>query len=188
MDRIVTGRLEMRQWVDSDIAAFCKLNADSEVMRYFPSVYSREESEFMVQRIQSQFDQRGFGLWVVEIGGAFAGFTGLNETAFDSPIGPHIEIGWRFATWAWGNGYATEAANAALRVGFDEYGLGEIYSFTTQTNTRSEAVMKRIGMRRRADLEFDHPNTPGWWGQRHIVYQLTVEEWRKLPGAMSQTW
>ena len=176
---IVTKRLLMRQWIEADSEPFLAMNADSDVMRFFPSVYSPEQSETMVQRIQSEFAERGFGLWAVEIGGAFAGYTGLNVTAFDTPIGPHVEIGWRLARWAWGKGYATEAANAALRVGFEEHDISEIYSFTTQTNERSEAVMQRIGMQRRADLDFDHPNAPGWWGQRHMVYQLTADEWRE---------
>jgi RimJ/RimL family protein N-acetyltransferase len=58
-----------------------------------------------------------------------------------------------------------------LTAAFEDFGLSEVYSFTTETNVRSEAVMKRIGMARRADLDFDHPNTPGWWGAKHIVYQ-----------------
>lgn len=169
----------MRRWREADIAPFAAMNADSGVMRFFPSVLSPERSETMVKRIESQFDERGFGLWAIEIGGVFAGFTGLNVTAFDTPIGPHVEIGWRFASWAWGNGYATEAANAALQDGFVKHDMAEIYSFTTQSNERSEAVMRRIGMQSRADLDFDHPDTPGWWGQRHAVYQLTADEWRE---------
>ena len=52
--------------------------------------------------------------------------------------------------------------------------MTEVFSFTTETNTKSEAVMQRINMSRRIDLDFDHPNTPGWWGAKHIVYQASV--------------
>jgi RimJ/RimL family protein N-acetyltransferase len=64
-----------------------------------------------------------------------------------------------------------------LRIGFDEHAISEIFSFTTETNAPSEAVMKRIGMHRREDLDFEHPNTPGWWGQPHIVYSIDQATW-----------
>jgi RimJ/RimL family protein N-acetyltransferase len=88
-----------------------------------------------------------------------------------------VEVGWRLASWAWGKGYASEAAKESLRIGFEEYAISEIYSFTTESNALSEAVMKRIGMMRRKDLDFDHPNTPGWWGQPHIVYSIDRSTW-----------
>jgi RimJ/RimL family protein N-acetyltransferase len=91
-------------------------------------------------------------------------------------MGPHVEIGWRLAKWAWGCGYATEAAESVLNTAFKNFGLQEVFSFTTETNTKSEAVMQRIKMSRRVDLDFEHPNTPGWWGARHIVYQASSME------------
>jgi RimJ/RimL family protein N-acetyltransferase len=185
-DTISTERLLLRRWTEHDVEPFAEMNADPRVMRFFPSVLSLEQSGALRQKIESQFDERGYGLWVIDVDGRFAGFTGLNETKFETPMGPHIEIGWRLARWSWGNGYATEAANAATRVGFELYDLPEIFSFTTRTNVRSEAVMRRIGMHRRADLDFDHPNTPDWWGQDHIVYQLTAGQWRESVGVTSK--
>lgn len=138
-----------------------------------------EQSAAMVNRIESEFEERGFGLWVLERDGRFLGFTGLSAIPFASPIGSQVEIGWRLAQWAWGNGYVTEAAKAATRVGFEEHHLTQIFSFTTRTNVRSAAVMQRIGMKRRIDLDFEHPKTPGWWGQSHVVYQLTFDDWRE---------
>lgn len=170
-DRLVTERLVLRQWADDDRSPFAEMNADPEVMRYFPNVMSKQESDAMVDRIEQGFEKNGFGLWAVEVDGRFAGFTGLNRTSFETPMGPHVEIGWRFATWAWGNGYASEAARRVLDAAFSDFGLSEVYSFTTETNRPSEKVMQRIGMTRRPDLDFDHPNTPGWWGVRHIVYR-----------------
>ena len=167
-----TDRLVLRRWTNNDVAPFAEINADPEVMRYFPSTVTFDETEAMIDRIETHFDEHGFGLWAVEIDGRLAGFTGLNTTSFDTPMGAHVEIGWRFATWAWGQGYATEAAQGALRIGFDR-GLSTIYSFTTETNVRSENVMRRIGMSRRPEFDFDHPRTPGWWGQRHIVYSIS---------------
>jgi len=195
-DSLRTQRLTLRRWTDEDRAPFAELNADPEVMRFFPTVMTKQESDAMVDRIEHGFEQNGFGLWAVEIDGRFAGLTGLNRTSFETPMGPHVEIGWfagltglnrtsfetpmgphveigwRFASWAWGHGYASEAATRVLAAAFEDFGLSEVYSFTTETNANSEAVMKRIGMTRRADLDFDHPNTPGWWGAKHIVYRI----------------
>ncbi len=170
-DRLTTERLILRRWTDADRAPFAEMNANPEVMRYFPNVMTKQESDAAVDRIEQGFENNGFGLWAVEIDGQFAGFTGLNRTTFDTPMGPHVEIGWRFAKWAWGQGYATEAAQCVLDAAFTELGLTEVFSFTTETNLPSERVMQRIGMKRRTDLDFDHPNTPGWWGAKHIVYQ-----------------
>ena len=175
-DRLTTERLVLRRWTDADRAPFAELNADPEVMRYFPNVMTKQESDAMVDRIEQGFENNGFGLWAVEIDGRFAGLTGLNRTTFDTPMGPHVEIGWRFAKWSWGQGYATEAAQCVLDAAFADLGLTEVFSFTTETNHPSERVMQRIGMTRRGDLDFDHPNTPGWWGVKHIVYQARSSE------------
>ena len=171
-DSLRTERLLLRRWIDEDRTPFAELNADPEVMRYFPNVMTKHESDAMVDRIEQGFEKNGFGLWAVDIDGCFAGFTGLNRTTFETPMGPHVEIGWRFATWAWGHGYASEAARGVLDTAFSELGLSEVYSFTTETNRPSEKVMQRIGMTRCTDLDFDHPNTPGWWGVKHIVYRI----------------
>lgn len=170
-DSLRTERLLLRRWIEEDRAPFAELNADPEVMRYFPNVMTQQESDSSIERIEQGFEKNGFGLWAVEVGGRFAGFTGLNRTTFETPMGPHVEIGWRFATWAWGHGYASEAARCVLDAAFSDLGLTEVYSFTTETNRPSEKVMQRIGMTRRPDLDFDHPNTPGWWGVKHIVYR-----------------
>lgn len=175
-DSFRTKRLTLRRWTDDDRAPFAEMNADPEVMRYFPNVMTKQESDAMVDRIEQGFENNGFGLWVVEIDGRFAGFTGLNRTTFETPMGTHVEIGWRFAKWAWGQGHATEAARCVLDTAFAELGLTEVFSFTTETNHPSERVMQRIGMTRCADLDFDHPNTPGWWGAKHIVYQARPSE------------
>lgn len=170
VDRLVTERLILRRWCDDDRRPFAEMNSDPEVMRFFPGSLTTDESDAFIERIERGFDENGFGLWAVELDGRFTGFTGLNRTAFVTPIGPHVEIGWRFARWSWGHGYASEAARVVLADAFDRLELSDVYSFTTETNTRSESVMRRVGMVRRADLDFDHPNTPGWWGERHIVY------------------
>lgn len=155
------------------------MNADPEVMKFFPACLSQDESNALIDRTERSFEDEGFGLWAVEVGGRFVGFTGLGRVTFAGVVRSRIEIGWRFARWSWGNGYATEAASLCLNDAFSRLHLDEVISFTTETNVRSEAVMKRLGMKRRTDLDFDHPRTPGWWGQRHIVYEIAASNWAR---------
>ena len=99
----------------------------------------------------------------------FAGFVGLSVPRFEANFTPCVEMGWRLAADAWGHGYATEAARAALAFGFGELGLREIVSFTVPHNLRSRRVMEKIGMTRDPAGDFDHPTV----GTRHVLYRLT---------------
>ena len=140
-------------------------------MEYFPGVLSLQESDALASRIEEHFDRHAFGLWAVEIPGVvdFAGFVGLSVPRFEANFTPCVEMGWRLAADAWGHGYATEAARAALAFGFGELGLREIVSFTVPHNLRSRRVMEKIGMTRDPAGDFDHPTV----GTRHVLYRLT---------------
>jgi ribosomal-protein-alanine N-acetyltransferase len=170
-----TERLALRRWRDDDRAPFAALNADPEVMEHFVRPLTPEESDAMVDRIEAGFDEHGYGLWAVEVRatGEFIGFTGLAVQTFPAPFTPAVEVGWRLPRAAWGHGYASEAARAALEVGWDA-GLAEIVSMTTTTNLRSQAVMARLGMTRDPADDFDHPNVPeGHRLRRHVLYRIS---------------
>jgi RimJ/RimL family protein N-acetyltransferase len=95
---------------------------------------------------------------------------GLNIPSTELPFSPCTEVGWRLAVDYWGYGYATEAARAALRVGFESLGLEEIVSFTTISNRRSRAVMERLGMKESG--VFEHPAVPvGNPLKEHCLYR-----------------
>ncbi len=180
-----TERLVMRRWRADDRPAFAALNADPEVMRHFPAPLTREQSDQMVDRIEARFDRHGFGLWAVEVAGTgrFIGFTGLAVPNFAAPFMPAVEIGWRLARSAWGHGYASEAARRVLGHAFGELGLGEVVSFTSTSNTRSMAVMERIGMVRDPDGDFDHPKVAeGHPLRRHVLYRIIAERHAALAG------
>ena len=168
---IHTERLLMRGWCDSDRAPFAALNADPEVMRYFPAALDRAESDQLIDRIDERFDQQGFGLWALEVleSGEFVGFTGLNPMPDGVPGAGDQEVGWRLDQRAWHRGYATEAARAALDVGLYRLGLPVIWSMTAVINTPSQAVMQRLGMVRHG--LFDHPRIETGHPLRpHVVY------------------
>ncbi len=177
---LTTERLRLRRWSADDDAPFAALNADAEVMRHFRSVLSRAESDQLIERIEAQFERRGYGLWAVEriADAAFLGFTGLADQTFDAPFTPCVEVGWRFARHAWGHGYATEAAEAALVYGFECVGLDEIVSITSPLNVRSIRVMERLGMTRDPADDFDLVGLPEGHPLRpHILYRLQRPVW-----------
>lgn len=170
-----TARLLLRPWTAADREPFAELNADPEVMRYFPATLNRAQSDAMAARCEQRLLENGWGLWAVEVEGRFAGFTGLARPSWDPSL---TEVGWRLARWAWGHGYATEAAREALRVGFDEVGLDEIVSFTAPTNQRSRAVMERLGMTCDPADDFDYPTIAvGHPLRRSVLYRLRRDDW-----------
>src|SRR5690606_25323375 len=126
-----TDRLLLRQWRESDKEPFYALNSDPRVMEYFPALLSKVKSDSVVDRAKSLIMERGWGFWAAELKetGAFIGFVGLHVPTDDLPFSPCVEIGWRLAHEHWGKGYATEAALAALNVGFHQLLLNEIVSF-----------------------------------------------------------
>ena len=157
------------------------MNADPEVMRHFPAPMARAESDALLERLTGHWAEHGFGLWAVERrhDGAFLGFTGLSRPSFEAAFTPAVEVGWRFLREAWGHGYATEAARAAVQFGFEEVGLEEIVSFTVPANERSRRVMERLGMRHDPAGDFDHPRLPqGHPLRRHVLYRLRRDDWR----------
>ncbi|MET7277374.1 GNAT family N-acetyltransferase [Kribbella sp. NPDC005582] len=176
MTDLTTDRLLLRQWRDSDREPFAALNADPAVMEHFPRLVTREESDALIDRAAASIADHGWGLWAVEVRetGEFIGFTGLSVPTFEAPFLPGVEIGWRLAKGAWGNGYATEAARAALDFGFGPAGLREILSFTATTNLPSQRVMQKIGMIHDEANDFDHPRLPaGHRLQRHVLYRIS---------------
>ncbi|WP_404383928.1 GNAT family N-acetyltransferase [Knoellia locipacati] len=161
-----TDRLVLRRWRGSDLEPFAALNADPEVMRYFPHPLSRTEGDALVERTEATFGRLGHGLWAVERQdtSAFIGFVGLAPMHPGSPGAGGVEVGWRLASSVWGQGFATEAARASISDGIRRLGLDEIWSWTAVLNTPSQAVMRRLGMREHSrsmhpDLPAGHPLT-----------------------------
>jgi RimJ/RimL family protein N-acetyltransferase len=183
---LTTDRLLLRGFVDADREPFAAMNADPAVMEHFPAALTRAESDAFVDRIGERWTSDGHGLWAVEraADGAFLGFTGIARLAWL----PQPEIGWRLAPFAWGQGYATEAAQTALRWGFEVREFPEIVSVTTVANERSQAVMRRIGMTRDPADDFLHPNLPDGHPMRpHVMYRIRRPDWeaqhRSRPGS-----
>jgi RimJ/RimL family protein N-acetyltransferase len=156
-----TSRLILRPWRDADRAPFAALNADPVVMEHFRAPLRGEESDALADRIAADIDERGWGLWAVEIPGtaAFCGFIGSQPGDVRRV---HACRRGRLAhgTLHWGSGYATEGATAALSFGFDALALEEIVSFTTHGNARSRWVMERLGIASRSRRRDRQPQRP----------------------------
>jgi len=167
-------RCVLRQWNASDLAPWAAMNADPEVRRHFPSLLSAEQASAEAGRCRDAIAQRGWGMWALEVPGefAFAGFVGLNVPHYDAPFVPAVEIGWRLPRAAWGQGYATEAAQAALEFALTRLGLDEVIAIAVPGNEASLRVMKRLGMERDEAGDFDHPRVEaGHPLRRHVLYR-----------------
>jgi RimJ/RimL family protein N-acetyltransferase len=179
-----TERLRLRAWAETDRELFAEINNDPTVMEFFPFRRTRAEADALFDRNNSNIFETGFGFFALALreNDAPVGFCGLARTDLE----PHlpdgtVEIGWRLALRHWGKGYVTDAARALLDYGFGERKLREIVAIAVPANTRSTAVMKRIGMRPDSMRDFDHSGVPDTHPQlkRHVLYAITAEEWRR---------
>ncbi len=170
---IETQRLILRRWRPSDLAAYAAMMDDPEVTYWLGGGQSRAEAEAHLKFLDQTLDARGFAILAIvrKADGAFIGSAGLAEVRGDIAFAPAVEVGWRLARHAWGHGYATEAARAAIDDGFSRLGLTEIVSFTAASNQRSQAVMERLGLVRDPTRDFDHPKLAADHPLRpHVVY------------------
>lgn len=175
-----TKRLRLRQWQPSDFAIFADMNADPEVMRYFPKLLSATVSDVIANKCQQLIKDNGWEFWAVTVKStnAFIGFVGLNQTNADMTFAPCVEITWRLHKDYWGQGYATEAAQAALKFAFEVLALDEVVAFTAVINKPSQQVMQRIGMKNMQD-NFYHPALrPNHALAEHVLYNITQQQWQ----------
>lgn len=152
------------------------MNADPRVMEFMPGCLSREASDALVDRVETHFRQRGFGLYAAELRDEqrFIGYIGLSVADFEAPFTPAIEIGWRLASAYWGRGLATEGARAVARYAFETLQVRELVSFTVPANIRSRRVMEKLGMTHAVPDDFDHPKLPEEHRlRRHVLYCLS---------------
>jgi RimJ/RimL family protein N-acetyltransferase len=161
-----TPRLRLRCWREADRDALAAMHADPEVMVDYGGPISRAASDAKLDRYAAAFHQYQICRWAVEDrAGALLGYTGIMPSRPEHPLGPHMEIGWRLVRRAWGYGYATEAAKAALADAFDRVGLKEVLAYTGPDNLRSQAVMARLRLQRDPARDFTaHNDGVSWRG------------------------
>ena len=170
MKVIETERLLLRTWQEEDADPYYQMNQDPLVIEFLPESLSIEEVKKFIADQNSCFLKHRYAFWAVEekISGAMIGFVGFMKAK--DPLSPSaIEIGWRFASQSWGQGYATEAARAVLDYGWNTLGLEEVFSCTVVNNHRSQHVMEKIGMKRDLAGDFNDPLHPL---SKHVLYRI----------------
>ena len=173
---IETERLIIRPWRGRDRADYLATCNSPAVTAHLGGPATVEDIDSAIARIQKSQADNGFCFWALErkSDGAFLGYCGL-KIANDggSPIDGEVEIGWRLSEDAQGQGYATEAAAACLRWAWANLDVARIVAITVPANERSWRVMERLGMTRRADLDFAHPKFPADHPlSRHVTYVM----------------
>jgi RimJ/RimL family protein N-acetyltransferase len=169
---IETERLILRAFRDEDREAFAAINADPRVADWLGGVRDRAASDDLVDRINANIARLGYDFWAAErkADGAVIGMIGLRMELHDPPA-PCVEMGWRLAVEAQGQGLATEGARAALGWGFANLDADEILAWTADSNVASQAVMRRIGMTPDPSRDFDHPRLAEDHPlRRHVVF------------------
>lgn len=186
---IVTERLILRTWRPEDREPFAAMNADPEVMRFFPETLTEAETDAAIARFERYFAETGITFFAVEeqATGRFIGTIGMRHAPANLPVAPVIEIGWRLGKDVWGKGIATEGARAVVRTAFVDLGFPRVLAFTTPPNTPSRRVMEKVGLLREAELDFDHPDLPPEHPmRRHVVYAVDRDTWLASPtGALT---
>jgi len=174
-DSLTTERLLLRRWRDADRLPFQRLNADPRVIEFMPGLLSSAASDELIARIETHFEQHGFGPFAAELreDGAFLGYIGLYVPTFNAEFMPAVEIAWRLSADHWGRGLATEGARAVVHLAFAELGLESLVSFTVPENLRSRRVMEKLGMVHDPRDDFEHPRLlEGHPLRSHVLYRL----------------
>ena len=172
---LLTPRLLLRPWQESDREPFQRMNADPRVMEFFAAPLSPEESDRTIDRVQAHIAEHRFGFFAAELRatGEFIGFVGMARVPFEAHFTPCVEIGWRLAAAHWNRGLATEGARCCLRYAFQELALPEVVAFTAPANLRSRRVMEKLGMSRSPADDFQHPRLPEGHPLRpHVLYRV----------------
>jgi RimJ/RimL family protein N-acetyltransferase len=154
-----TERLFLRSFTPEDGQLVYDLNKDPDVTIYTgdPVRNLDHAQEILESNILPQYALYNHGRWAVheKEGGAFIGWCGLKTR---SERNNEIDLGYRFVKNSWGKGYATEAAFACLKYGFEKLGLHRIVGRAMPGNAASVKVLEKIGMHYIGDeVVDDHP-------------------------------
>ncbi|MEU6328204.1 GNAT family N-acetyltransferase [Streptomyces sp. NPDC047049] len=176
MTEIRTPRLILRRWTDDDLAPMADINTDPLVMRWIGdgSVLSLEQTAEEIERWEEEWDDEGFGLFAVELlaSGELAGCVGLSVPGFLPEAAHEVAISWRFGRQYWGQGYASEAAQAVLEFALQDRGLDRVIAVNRLGHEASDNVLRKLGMS--FEREATHPE----YGHALTVYSIDLTEYQ----------
>jgi RimJ/RimL family protein N-acetyltransferase len=173
---IQTERLVLRRWREADREPYVAMMLDPKVSAWLGGPFTEADAFSRIARSEAALEAHGYGRMAMErrSDGAFLGYCGLLPTTDDLPFSDAFEVGWSVAPAGWGQGYAPEAARAVFADGFTRLGLEKILAFTGEANFRSQAVARKLNMRRAPEQDFDHPGLAADHPlKRHIVFIAT---------------
>jgi RimJ/RimL family protein N-acetyltransferase len=175
-----TERLRLRTWEEEDLAPFAEHCNTPAIMRWTGEVQDEAGIRAGFERVAASQAEYGHCLWIVErkSDSALLGFCGIKRVAdVASNMLGQFEIGWRLREGVWGLGYAREAATASLDAAFGQLEAPHVLAFTVIQNKASWGLMERLGMTRRADLDFFDPCYSAELNPT-IVYRIEAADWR----------
>jgi RimJ/RimL family protein N-acetyltransferase len=165
-----TQRLLLRPFRPTDFEPYADMCADPEVMRYMGDrgVLNREDAWRHMAMLVGHWQLRGYGMWAVE---ERATSTFIGRVGLHFPDGwPDQELGWAVARSHWSNGFAFEAASAALVYAFDSLHWPRVISLIDPANRRSIRLAQRLGEQFEKEVEVR--------GHRVSLYALERDFWR----------
>lgn len=176
-----TDRLGFRNWTEDDLTEFAKINSDLEVMEHFPKPLTKKETAGFIDRLKKHYQENGYNYFATEIleSRELIGFIGLAFQDYETDFTPAVDIGWRLKKNVWGKGYATEGAKKCLEFAFEKLNLDKVISTCTEMNSKSENVMKKIGMEKIG--RFKHPKLKEYPEfENCICYGINKNVWQQL--------
>lgn len=179
-----TERLILRDWRENDWPHFWHLTNTPAVMRWLGDEADEATRTGARARLEGYCRDYGHTFWLLErredgghLSGELLGFCGLKRSNVkNEAVSGMMEIGWRLREDAWGRGYASEAAVASLDLAFGRFDADEVVALTVEGNIPSLQLMQRLGMERRADLDFIDPRY-GPELNPVIIYAIRRNRW-----------
>ncbi len=175
---LVTERLILRPFEDSDLDAYTELVTTPEVRRSLrlPEGVSRRDAWLAMAQWRGQWELRGSGQFAVEEKGTgrFVGRAGLHRP--EVPDWPGLEVGWALHPRYWGKGFATEAGASSIAYAFEVMGADEVFSVILPDNLRSQAVARRLGL-----TLVEERVLSSYPDEAHGIWRLGRDRWEPPP-------
>lgn len=184
-----TERLVLRRERPGDLAVWLAHMNTPEVMEYLggPQTAEKVAASFARMATTEAEGALPFAFVALKADGTLIGKCGLariEEIPAPDALKGQVQVGWTLRADCWGQGYAREAAEAALALAFDRFDLETVYGQTSESNVPSWRLMERLGMRRCGELDYFDPDYPPRENPA-MVWRLDAADWRARTAAQA---
>lgn len=170
-----TARVILRDWQDSDLENFARINGDPVVMEHYPTYLDEAATKRLIKHFQNHIDKKGYGFFALEHKetGDFMGFSGFAAVPSSMPFAPATELAWRIDYDYWGAKYASEIADVLIHHAFQVVKLKELVAYCVQENERAGYVLQKIGFSQDKKASFTYaPSRNKKAVQTYDLYRL----------------